>query len=391
MSKQDWLKMLIEAELSKILAEQEGPFGQHLWADDGMKVQYQDSYLRPKPKRIRKDDIKEPNTKAENEFYTAYMIHVGSDGGNKRSGLGKVINKFLRPALAQGLYTDFIAPPPGPLYRGMRLSAKEAAKILRLSEKEILEDRKQAWYVDGGGVIPAKANQVMSWTTKPDTAFEFAEQLAHDEVPVIFVAYPEQGGDFFLNPQNLLAKFDFGNIHGTVEDEMEVVSMGSCPFQEAAYYNSSDPDKMGKPTHDEVYNMAKKFANDILVAIKRDKVKDEASIKIFLDDLAGSIMTKAFKKYPFLKHLNDEQRAKIRGKLDDMLNAHKLPETLLKFGQGADIGFEGVVWVWEKYLQTIMGDMDQLAKRSSREGILEYEDVRDSLYHALAIKKKKNE
>lgn len=391
MTKQDWLKKLIESEVRKALSEAEGAedalFGKYLWADKFMKVdgQYGGG-------RIRKDDVVEPNTKAENEFYSAYMRHVGGSG---HTNFGTVVNKFLKPMLAQGLYREFIVPPPGPLYRGMRLSVKQAAKFLRLSEKEILADRKQAWYVDGGGIIPAKKNQVMSWSTQPETAYEFAEMMAFDEVPVIFVAYPEDGGDFFLNPTGLLSKFDFGNNTGTILDEMEVVSVGPTPFREAAYYNPSDPEKVGHPTWDEINQLGKDAANKLLAAIESDGqgLSNKAAVKAFLADFAEKLIADTLKQYPFFKHMTDEQMAEVRESLRKTLVFNELDKRLLKLGKG-DISvesFRGMVWMWERKFGVIMGNMEHFAKRSFNEGTLQYEDLEGSLFQALAVKKKKFE
>lgn len=102
------LQKIISEEIDAVLKEQtpeaseDSIFGQYLWADPGKKYDLADRMSGVISGRIRKDSATEPNTKQENDFLSLYFKHIQGYKGDK---MGEAIEKYLRPAKQQGLYS----------------------------------------------------------------------------------------------------------------------------------------------------------------------------------------------------------------------------------------------------------------------------------------------
>ena len=189
------VKSLVEKIFEQAEAPEESPFGQYLWAGE--------------ENRIRKDDIVEPDTKPEKRLLKSLEAFVTDDVHGQFSTM---ITKYLKPLKSKGLYTKYLEPSKGQkIYRGMFVPTNVASKILGI-DKKMLKKTAGIGYAKGTGTIPSKNSKTMSWSLLPEIGIQFANgHMAGPGVGMLLVA-DTSGGDFYLNPSNLLKSFDFTNF-----------------------------------------------------------------------------------------------------------------------------------------------------------------------------------
>jgi len=326
MSKHEQLIALIEEEVKRSLNEQaaeapaDAPFGKYLWAEPSDEPE---SLGR---NGIRRDKAKEPNTEAENLFLDAYLSLVVDNSGDR---FAKFAKSVLDPLKQSGLYNKYVQPPKGPLYRGMKVTPRVAAKLLRLPYSEFMVETNRAWYVEGGGVVPVKGGKAMSWSTDPEVAFNFAvdSQWGDDHgVAILFVASPDDGGNFYLNPTELLNKFDLGRLSSLIPEEKEVVSIGPVPFREAAFL-SFEPDKSN--VFDD-YAYTNKYVKKTFRILKQQlesratnhkKFQSENFVNKVVKSLADDLVKRAIDEHPIYQQIRPVDVKSIKNIAVDELSA----------------------------------------------------------------------
>lgn len=167
------------------------------------------------PVRKKEGVPEEPNTKKEDNLYTALDGHYNSS--LRDMPLVQQVPDILKQVKA-GNYKRFLGPPEGVvIYRGMRIDVAQIAPMLEKAGVPSLDD----WYASENRYQPRKVSLVgkltpkseagspiQSWTTSPDVAVEFARVYAYNRnspitgvVPVIFTAETSnKSNKLFGNP-----------------------------------------------------------------------------------------------------------------------------------------------------------------------------------------------
>jgi len=398
MNNKNLFKKLVSEEVKKILkeaaafeADPEAVFGKYLWADPGDSANNRSWGYREKyKKRIRKDKAKEKNTEEENEFLYSFLDYVSDPMSTEK--LESIIANILRPAKANGQYAKYINPPNVPVYRGIIVNQKTAARILRLPIKEIREDAEKAWYVSGGGRLPPLGGQkIMSWTTDPRVAMRFATNNegdhveSSDDIAIILVANTQTGGDFYLNPGAINKKFNFSKVENLVTEESEVISYGPVSFTEASFIaknnqgNKEIVKQVGKITNEFLVNELSDFTPGEFKSRDMLKVMDKSMLKKIQNifpasngHVAAYFVNNLF--YTIKRMLFYGPRYLVNHPLDDSI---KLKDT------------EHYETKTKQILQVVLEDLLEFLDDEAQNAFSDIPNVNKILLNALALKHKK--
>lgn len=170
----------------------------------------------------------EPDTRLEKLLAAELMGHYQANMADFAS-IWEPLMGFVRA----GLYRDILVPPAGTAYRLMTLDPGPAARILGVSEEELLADP---------GVVhrapappPWKGRQfVTSWTLDPirlsRRGFGGADS---GQVSLVLAARISPGdGLFLMNPTGFSKRFMLGKQYAS---ETEVLGGGVIPLEGAAW------------------------------------------------------------------------------------------------------------------------------------------------------------
>lgn len=386
MAKQTWLEKLIAEEVQKVLLEQaeapkDAPFGQYLWAGP--------TTFGGRKEKIRKDENEEPNTPIEDDFFKSFVKHV--DLGSSDS-LETLISTYLKRIKDQGLYSEYINPPDVPLYRGIIVPHEIASKILGIPVEEIKSDSSRVRRASNPGTLPV-TKKIMSWSVDLDVALTFAQSVKVDKVAIVFVAHPQHGGDFYLNPFNLLKKFDLEKATPYLNQEKEVISFGAVPYKEAYYYNMYNKALGGPLSDPEIKALAKHFTAQL-----EEKIFEALQVGVTPNSL-NLVMLQTIQKFlvniqtefPYYKVLTNQQLE--RGKENLVLSFTKHGNgdiyDLIEFEYDPDrlsaklnylIGNES----WERAFQSFLIGMTFTASNFNGLKALKYDRLMDAFKQAIA-------
>lgn len=238
------MSKLLLKEYVRLILEQEpeapvdAPFGQYLFAD-------------PK-KKIRRDEVEEADTDLEEKFLSALRSLYDY---NDKNPIISLIRTNLNDLKEKGFYRDYLQPPNQTVYRGITVDLITAANILNVSLDELnkIEEGIEVVY-NKPGILNIKeednkwGNEIMSWSLKKSVASNGLRFMFNNKVGLLFVANPnESSNNFFLNPRNILKKFDPSKISpkGYLAREMEVISFGPVNYKKVFVVRGTlDPDVM---------------------------------------------------------------------------------------------------------------------------------------------------
>lgn len=285
------IKNIIKEEVGKILCElleqspeapKGAPFGKYLWAGD--------------ERRIRKDDIHEPNTEIENEFLSAYEAYTDIDVNGSARRIEYIVKNILKPLKNNNLYSKYLIPENKTVYRGMKVNIEDASKILGIPVEAILES-KDVVKTNKGGKINGKNSNIMSWSHSKRVAYNFvADNRRHFSVSIILSSNPVTNGDFYFNINEFSKKFNMTRINSFFDEEDEVISLGTVNFDEAIFmvgpkrprpiYSEKKERKLTEETlrlFNNIFSIGKTY-EDVISEIKNININQIFKDVVFFDE-----------------------------------------------------------------------------------------------------------
>jgi hypothetical protein len=302
------LRRIVRQELSHLTETSTRRAG-YLFEDEDVFGQ---SFNDPdKRKSFRVSDPPERNTAEEQKFVN--KLKKWFNGHLVASSLNSFASDVteLMPVIRSGIYPE-LTPPPGKVYRGMKLTPDQLKSFLDLEEFTIKAGKYKV--IDKGGVLSPQrikfykqGKPISSWSTSASVAARFANESENpsvDEATLMSVVLVADTGDssnmFFLNPDNLARSYS--KQMSNYSNEKEVIAVGPVRFNSVIVYSDRDVVESGSPESEKMEFLDAAF-RDIISRID-DAIQDR---KTELSQAASKLGLKKPSDGRKIKHIGKDR------------------------------------------------------------------------------------